>query len=200
MCVACGGVHVANLPRCRRNRQHVAVTTAAPARWLPVWPRLFCFAFTVLFAVMTLLFRSGSWQERLRAVLSATFEHASNLASFVFVYKLALAAGRALWQALQLPTNAKLGHPAVGWHAFVAGCLGACRDYAVGFLIPFLTVSLTLLLCGRVLPGGYLVWGTPTAVNQQIVMYLLSRIAIAAVKVIAARGVRPFSSLTENQA
>ena len=47
--------------------------------------------------------------------------------------------------------------------------------------------------------GGYYVWGTPTAINQQIVMYLLSRIIIAAIKVLASRRVQPFCSVSENQ-
>ncbi|XP_006202704.1 peroxisomal membrane protein 4 isoform X1 [Vicugna pacos] len=37
--------------------------------------------------VMTFLFRSGSLQEKLRAILQATYTHSRNLASFVFTYK-----------------------------------------------------------------------------------------------------------------
>ncbi|XP_008701416.1 peroxisomal membrane protein 4 isoform X1 [Ursus maritimus] len=37
--------------------------------------------------VMTFLFRSGSLQEKLRAILQATYTHSRNLACFVFTYK-----------------------------------------------------------------------------------------------------------------
>ncbi|XP_057637668.1 peroxisomal membrane protein 4 [Chionomys nivalis] len=37
--------------------------------------------------VMTFLFRSGSLQEKLQAVLKATYTHSRNLACFVFTYK-----------------------------------------------------------------------------------------------------------------
>jgi len=37
--------------------------------------------------VMTFLFRSGSLQEKLRAILQATYTHSRNLAYFVFTYK-----------------------------------------------------------------------------------------------------------------
>ncbi|XP_007932760.1 peroxisomal membrane protein 4 [Orycteropus afer afer] len=37
--------------------------------------------------VMTFLFRSGSLQDKLRAILQATYTHARNLACFVFTYK-----------------------------------------------------------------------------------------------------------------
>ncbi|XP_053056043.1 peroxisomal membrane protein 4 isoform X3 [Acinonyx jubatus] len=37
--------------------------------------------------VMTFLFRSGSLQEKLRAILQATYTHSWNLACFVFAYK-----------------------------------------------------------------------------------------------------------------
>ena len=74
--------------------------------------------------VMTAVFRSGSVRDKITAVLAATFEHASNLAAFVFVYKTVLALGRVLWRWLRLTVDKRPGHPAVGWHAFVAGCIG----------------------------------------------------------------------------
>ncbi|XP_008853277.1 peroxisomal membrane protein 4 [Nannospalax galili] len=37
--------------------------------------------------VMTFLFRSGSLQEKLQAILKATYTHSKNLACFVFAYK-----------------------------------------------------------------------------------------------------------------
>ena len=40
--------------------------------------------------VMALLFRPGTLQQKMHAVLSATKNHARNLASFVFVYKLTM--------------------------------------------------------------------------------------------------------------
>jgi hypothetical protein len=43
------------------------------------------------------------------------------------------------------------------------------------------------------------VWGSPTAVNSQIVMYLVSRIIIATIKTLASRKVQPFAAVTETQ-
>ncbi|XP_006860741.1 PREDICTED: peroxisomal membrane protein 4 [Chrysochloris asiatica] len=37
--------------------------------------------------VMTFLFRSGSFRDKLRAILQATYTHSRNLAYFVFIYK-----------------------------------------------------------------------------------------------------------------
>lgn len=150
------------------------------------------------------------------AVLGATFEHASNLASFVFLYKLVLAAGRAAWRMLQLPLDDRPGHPAVGWHAFVAGCIGASPKGGRPLPLPPLGLCVRVRARARVRvrvrvmaapnapwaalsAGGFVVWGKPTAVNQQIVMYLLSRIIIATIKTLASRKVQPFCSVTEHQ-
>jgi hypothetical protein len=113
---------------------------------------------------MTFLFRSGTLREKVAAILGATFEHASNLASFVFVYKLVLAAGRVAWRLLQLPIDDRAGHPAVGWHAFVAGCIGALHGQAMLFLsfnsLPRLCVHVdgVPLLTARSEPVSVLGW------------------------------------------
>ncbi|KAJ2717320.1 hypothetical protein H4R19_000072 [Coemansia spiralis] len=89
--------------------------------------------------VMTLLFRSGSPQEKLVAILKATKAHARGLALFVTAYKSVM-----LLQRRMSPSgkNSDL-------HAFVAGCI-----------------------------GGYFVFGEKTSVNQQIILYLFSRVAM----------------------
>lgn len=105
--------------------------------------------------VMTLLFRSGPLRERLLTVLRATRTHAINLASFVTIYKLTmylLARG-----ALPFLTGGDKGGEH-GLHAFIAG-----------------------------LVGGYLVFGRDQgkaahAVNQQIVLYVFARVALAVAK------------------
>lgn len=66
--------------------------------------------------VMTFLFRSGSFQEKLWAILRATYTHSSNLACFVFTYK----ALCALQAYLQGETRQV--------HSFLAGSIG-------GFLV-----------------------------------------------------------------
>ena len=59
--------------------------------------------------------------------------------------------------------NAKPGHPAAQWHALLAGAI-----------------------------GGSIVWSNYNAVDYQIVLYLLSRIIIAGLRVLARRGYPPF--------
>lgn len=122
-------------------------------------------------AVMTFLFRSGSLRDKVDAVMRLSLEHTRNLAAFVCVYKGSIGLGRVAYKALGLPMNPKPGLPAVGWHAFVAGCI-----------------------------GGALVWSKRTSVNNQIVMYLISRILVAVVKTMAEKGVKPFSLVSESQA
>ncbi|KAJ2491976.1 hypothetical protein IWW37_001829 [Coemansia sp. RSA 2050] len=89
--------------------------------------------------VMTLLFRSGSAQDKLVAILKATKAHAQGLAFFVTIYKLLVLAQQ------RLSASGK----STDLHTFVAGCV-----------------------------GGYLVFGEQTSVNQQIILYLFSRIAM----------------------
>ncbi|XP_051931248.1 peroxisomal membrane protein 4 [Hippocampus zosterae] len=62
--------------------------------------------------VMTFLFRSGSLEEKLRAILKATYTHSRNLACFVFTYK--------GLQALQ----EKLQGRSLQSHSFLAACVG----------------------------------------------------------------------------
>ncbi|KAJ2162317.1 hypothetical protein GGF46_000808 [Coemansia sp. RSA 552] len=92
--------------------------------------------------VMTLLFRSGSPQQKLTAILKATKAHARGLAFFVTTYKSLMILQRRLSASGK---NSDL-------HAFVAG-----------------------------FAGGYLVFGEKTSVNQQIILYLFSRIAMGLV-------------------
>ncbi|KAJ2775998.1 hypothetical protein IWQ57_000155 [Coemansia nantahalensis] len=91
--------------------------------------------------VMTLLFRTGSPQDKLVAILRATRDHARGLAFFVTAYKSVMLLQRRLAPSGK---NSDL-------HAFIAGCV-----------------------------GGYFVFGEKTSVNQQIILYLFSRIAMGA--------------------
>lgn len=114
---------------------------------------------------MIFLFQSGTLREKLRGVVRLTFEHTKNLALFVGVYKMVLAVMRQNKQIIDPGSvTTPVGKPAAHWHAAVAGAV-----------------------------GGYLVWGRYSGVNYQIVMYLLARVMIAIVRVLAKRGVRPFS-------
>ena len=118
--------------------------------------------------VMTLLFRRGSVRDALNAAAWLTYQHARNLGVFVGLYKALLAGGRAAWEAAGLlPRGVEVGAPASPLHAAVAGAV-----------------------------GGYLIWGRYSSVNFQIVLYLFSRVVMGACKLAAARGVRPFASIT----
>ncbi|TPX64547.1 hypothetical protein SpCBS45565_g05788 [Spizellomyces sp. 'palustris'] len=91
--------------------------------------------------VMTFLFRTGSFEDKARFILKATFQHSRNLAFFVTIYKTLM--------ALQRNITGKEHN----WDAFVAGVI-----------------------------GGYIVFGKNNNVNNQIVLYLFSRILIGLAK------------------
>ncbi|KAJ2624131.1 hypothetical protein GGI26_001706 [Coemansia sp. RSA 1358] len=91
---------------------------------------------------MTLLFRTGSVQDKLTAILKATKAHARGLAFFVTIYKSLMLLQR------QITSDGKN----TDIHTFIAGCV-----------------------------GGWFVFGEKTSVNQQIVLYLFSRIAMGLV-------------------
>lgn len=97
--------------------------------------------------VNTFLFRDGSLQSKLRAVFKATKSHATNLAKFVFIYKL-------LTWALKT----------------VHGDTAQIHSFLAAFI------------------GGWFVFGKNNAINMQINLYLLSRVLLALVKLLAARG------------
>uniref|UniRef100_A0A8D2ND96 Peroxisomal membrane protein 4 n=1 Tax=Zonotrichia albicollis TaxID=44394 RepID=A0A8D2ND96_ZONAL len=62
--------------------------------------------------VMTFLFKSGSFREKLKSIAQATYAHSRNLAYFVFTYKGLLAAQSQL-QGKKIP-----------FHSFLAACIG----------------------------------------------------------------------------
>ncbi|GAA5843406.1 hypothetical protein JCM5353_001189 [Sporobolomyces roseus] len=86
--------------------------------------------------VMSLIFQSGSLQQRLRYVYKATKQHSLNLAKFVAIYKTALLLQKTL-----------AGGKQRGLDTFFAGLI-----------------------------GGWCVFGERNAVNEQIVLYVVSRI------------------------
>ncbi|KAJ2430256.1 hypothetical protein IW137_001527 [Coemansia sp. RSA 1287] len=92
--------------------------------------------------VMTLLFRTGSPQQKITAILQATKAHARGLAFFVTGYKSLMLLQRYL-SATGKNTDV---------HTFIAGFV-----------------------------SGYFVFGEKTSVNQQIILYLFSRIAMGLV-------------------
>jgi peroxisomal membrane protein 4 len=139
--------------------------------------------------IMTLLFRNDlNNHQKMGTILRLVFEHASNLASFATIYKSILVIfkwssrylrqhqhhsdrdrnlGRLLLRLLvdgpwsmsgtttttPLSTSTMAGHPERPYHSLVAG---AC--------------------------GGYIVWGRYSKVNEQIIMYLISRVSIGLVQ------------------
>lgn len=107
----------------------------------------------------------------LRRVLSITWEHGRNLASFAVLYKAVLLALRGAHTAVGLePATSAVGRPAAPWHALLAGAAGA-----------------------------YAVWTPQSSVNLQILFYLLSRALFGVFRLLAQRGVQPFASLSFDQ-
>lgn len=84
----------------------------------------------------------------------------------------------------------------MAWHV---GCAhGAFPSTTAACLPPPLTPVTHAPLC-RPRAGGYYVWGSQTAVNYQIVLYLLSRVVVAIIKVLASRKIAPFALVSESQ-
>ncbi|XP_053385202.1 peroxisomal membrane protein 4-like isoform X2 [Mercenaria mercenaria] len=100
--------------------------------------------------VMTFLFKEGSLQEKIKAILEATFTHSKNLAVFVFLYK-------SLTNLMQHFQTEKSQI-----HSFIAAFI-----------------------------GGYFVFGKYNKVNEQINLYLLSRIIYGLAKLAVKRGYIP---------
>jgi peroxisomal membrane protein 4 len=120
--------------------------------------------------VMTLLFKYGPVKDMLKQIMVLTFMHARNLAAFVGIYKSCLTLGRMLHLQLGYRLATPPGTPATELHSFIAGGV-----------------------------GGYLVWANYNGINFQIVLYLLSRITIALVKLVAEKKVQPFASYNFKQ-
>ncbi|KAJ2760529.1 hypothetical protein H4S06_001677 [Coemansia sp. BCRC 34490] len=99
--------------------------------------------------VMTLLFRTGSVQDKAVAILKATKAHARGLAFFVTIYKSLMLLQR------RISAEGKKSD----LHTFVAGFV-----------------------------GGWFVFGEKTSVNQQIILYLFSRIAMGLVNTVMKAG------------
>ncbi|ORY81882.1 peroxisomal membrane protein 4 [Protomyces lactucae-debilis] len=90
-------------------------------------------------AVMTFLFKTGTFRERLVAIFKATKQHSQNLAVYVTIYKTTMYVLRQL--------NGKER----SMDSFLAGLL-----------------------------GGYVVFGENNNINQQMVLYVFSRILLGA--------------------
>uniref|UniRef100_A0A7S0HPF9 Peroxisomal membrane protein 4 n=1 Tax=Hanusia phi TaxID=3032 RepID=A0A7S0HPF9_9CRYP len=120
---------------------------------------------------MHLIFKSQSpMKENFIAILKMSFVHARNLGAFVFIYKGLLSAARLLYQALGLHVATPPGAAARGWHALLAGWIGA-----------------------------QFVWANFSSVNEQICLYLLSRIILGLFKLMAKRGIYPLNKFNYQQ-
>jgi len=100
--------------------------------------------------VMTFLFRSGSLQEKLRAILEATYNHSKNLALFVLAYKGLTAS--------------------MSWGESKSNQL---HNFMSAFC------------------AGYVIFGKYNKVNEQINLYLLSRVLYGVAKLLVSKGVVP---------
>lgn len=134
--------------------------------------------------VMTLLFakKNTTAKQRIMMILSATYEHSKNLATFATIYKSLLllmkkfaVAHRSYNRNLKstnthgmnmsydTTTTSDPGYPDRIHHAIVAGGI-----------------------------GGFIVWGKYSSINYQILLYLSSRVAVALVQLAREKGIHPF--------
>ncbi|CAO3695704.1 unnamed protein product [Rhizopus stolonifer] len=93
--------------------------------------------------VMTVLFKTGFWESKIKGILNATKQHAMNLGMFATIYK-----------SLMIVQRKANGGKEANLHPFIAGIV-----------------------------GGYYVFGENNGINQQIILYLFSRVVLAMVKV-----------------
>lgn len=128
--------------------------------------------------------RHRSLADNALEVATVGWEHARNLAYFVALYKLAVAVLRAGWAGLGLP--AVLASPASGAPPLADG----------QWLSDVATPShpMQAALAGALAAG--LVWSHFTPVNQQILLFVLSRVVLAGARALASHGVEPFASIS----
>jgi len=88
--------------------------------------------------VMTLVFKNGSLEDKIKNIFSLTYEHSKNLGIYVFIYKSACCILR------------KILNKDHHWIPFIAGII-----------------------------GSLVMWSSNTPVNQQLMLYLLSRNLLA---------------------
>jgi peroxisomal membrane protein 4 len=117
--------------------------------------------------VVTALYRKGAVGKLAEGVARATWEHGRNLAYFAATYKAALVLLAWLGDGERLGEVLAAGARPRHWtHTALASALGAA-----------------------------LVWSHPSAVNQQILYYLVARVLSALCVHLAQRGVQPFASI-----
>jgi peroxisomal membrane protein 4 len=120
--------------------------------------------------VMTLLFgKDRSPLAVAQRVVALAWEHASHLGAFAAAYKFALVMFRAAWRYVAMARGAAGvevtdSRAARGWTGAAAGALAA-----------------------------WLVWRGNTSLNLQILLYLVSRLLLAALRSAASAGTPPFS-------
>jgi peroxisomal membrane protein 4 len=109
----------------------------------------------------------------LRRVVQLTVEHASNLAKFAAIYKTVLFALKLIRISSSSSSSSSspqrnvivVGQPQYSWHAAIAGAI-----------------------------SGYYSWGHYSAVNQQLLLYLSSRVLLGAWKMLTLRRI-PFPAM-----
>jgi peroxisomal membrane protein 4 len=138
--------------------------------------------------VMTLLFRRDlSAKQKIHSISRLVLEHASNLAAFATIYKSILAAFK--WTSRYLrhhPPAASSSHKRLGrlfLQLLVDGPFGIHNNNNKDLpasMAGYPECPYHALVAGAC--GGYWVWGRYTKVNQQVVLYLTSRVLVGVVK------------------
>lgn len=137
--------------------------------------------------VMTLLFRRDlSSKQKVQSIVNVVLEHASNLAAFATIYKTILAAFKWSSRYLRRHPPAHPGSSNERWLGRQLLSLIVDGPFSIG------THKLPMSMAGHPerpyhslvagATGGYLIWGRYSSVNQQIVLYLTSRVIVGLVK------------------
>jgi peroxisomal membrane protein 4 len=137
--------------------------------------------------VMTLLFRRDlSTNQKIRHIVRLVLEHASNLAAFATIYKSILVAFK--WSSRYLRHHSSSSHKHNSYRNLGKFFLRLIVDGPFSKGTHNLPSSMAghperpyhSLIAGAC--GGYVVWGRYSSVNQQIVLYLTSRVLVSVVK------------------
>lgn len=118
--------------------------------------------------VMTALFGDAAARQPgalWRRAAGLAWEHGRALAVFAAAYKLLIGAGRGAYAAAGVAVPDRPGAPAAPWHALAAGAVAA-----------------------------RLVWAGYSHLGYNLLLYLLSRLAVGAARHAAKRGVPPFAA------
>ena len=157
--------------------------------------------------VMTLLFKKGTLESKVKGIINMAFIHARNLALFVACYKASLLG---LGAVDSPPAGLTPGRPSRDWHPALAGALGGYLVWgnysSVNYQVsadaePAPTQRRSFLRSPPPQPTNRprTTRSPPPAPSRQISLYVLSRVLISSMKLAAQKQLKPFKHFSFEQ-